>query len=109
MTTRKPDRNAQALPGLEEIERPVTQLEKDVRRTLSALAADGGLSERHAAYMAMALELAGIIGIKKAAGRLSTAANDFRELRELLDALAPADDSGLDPELAAALEAWANG
>lgn len=101
------DRNAPALPGLEEIERPVTDLERAVRRTLSALSADGGLDERHAAHMAMALELAGVIGLKKATGRLSTASNDFRELRELLDGLTPKDEAGLDPALAAALEAWA--
>lgn len=107
MTEPKPDENALALPGLEPPERLVTPLELAVRRTLSALSADGGLSEIHAAHMAMALDLADIIGRKKSAGRLSTASNDFRELRELLNDLAPAD-GGMDPELRAALESWAD-
>lgn len=107
MTTR-PDPNAPTLPGLEPVEhRGVTELEKAVRRTIAALAKDEGLSERHAAYCAMALELSDVIAIKKAAGRLSTAANDFRELRELLESLAPGEDS-MDPELRRALEAWSD-
>lgn len=105
MTT-KPDPNATPLPGLEAVEnRGVTDLEVAIRRTIAAFDKDGLLSERHAGYTAMAVELAQIIGVKKAAGRLSTASNDFRELRELLDALAPEADA-MDPALAAALEAW---
>lgn len=102
----KPDPSPPMLPGLEPVEhRGVTELEKAVRRTIAALSKDEGLSERHAAYCAMALELCNVIAIKQSAGRLSTAAHDFRELRELLDALAPAED-GMDPELRRALEAW---
>lgn len=106
MTT-DPAELAPTLPGLEEIERPPSKLEAAVRRTLSALAGDGALDERHAALMAMAVELADVIATKKTSRRLSTVSNDFAQLREVLEALAPTGDDGdADKKLREALEAW---
>ena len=96
------------IPGLEpepQGTRAVASLEKAVRRTLAALQADGLIEERHAARVALAIELAQIVTMKRATGRVSTVANDARVLMELLDKLLP-DDSGIDDALRSVMREW---
>lgn len=95
------------IPGMEPDpeHRPVSSLEKAVRATLVALQADGLIEDRHAARVALAIELAQIVTLKRSTGRVSTVANDARVLMELLDKLLPAD-SGIDDALRAVMKEW---
>lgn len=95
------------LPGLEDTgARKVPYLEVGVRRTIAALRSAGHLEEQHAAHTAAAVELAQIIDMKKASGRMSTIGNDMRAMIELLDRILP-EEGGVDAELQSAIEEWA--
>lgn len=98
------------LPGLEPPKPTATALETAVRRSIAALAGDDGrqIGPEQAARLALALEMAEIIGIKKQTGRLSTVGHDARVLVDLLDQLLPeaaADD--VDGQLSDAMAEWA--
>lgn len=95
------------IPGVEQkpTGRAVSSLEKAVRMTLEALMEDNLIEKRHAARVALAIELAQIVVMKRASGRVSTVANDARVLMELLDKLLP-DDSGIDDALRAVMAEW---
>lgn len=101
------DDEALPIPGLspDSGRGPIAALEKAVVRTLEALQADGLIEERHAARVALAIELAQIVTLKRQTGRVSTVANDARVLMELLDKLLPAD-SGIDDALRAVMKEW---
>lgn len=97
------------LPGLEPARPSDTNLERAVRRSIAALAGDDGdqIGDEQAARLALALEMAQIIGIKKRTGKLSTVGNDARVLVDLLDKLLPesvAED--VDGQLAGAMAEW---
>lgn len=97
------------LPGLE----PQTSSQVEsasavaaaVRRSIAALEKAGLVGEVDAARLALALELADIIAIKKRTGRMSTVGNDARVLVDLLDKLLPAATE-VDEELRRAVSAW---
>lgn len=107
--TAQPHDQPAPLPGLEDVDtthRYVSPLEKGVRRTLAALAARQLLIEDDAGKTATAIELAQVITKKVQTGRASTVSNDARLLVEILDSLKPADATGVDDELRAAMQAW---
>ncbi len=97
------------LPGLEDLgEREHLQasnVEKAVRRSIAALEQMDLVDEIDAARLALALELADIIAIKKRTGRMSTVGNDARVLVDLLDKLLP-EASEVDEMLRRAMEEW---
>lgn len=84
----------QPLPGLE-LEAPstpaggVTPLEAAARRSLAALAVDGGLTEAHALPMQLVLDLAGAVGRAAAKGQGAAAAMAAAQLREAYQLLLP--------------------
>lgn len=96
------------LPGLEPPTRPPGHLERAVRRSIAALAAQGLVPEEQAARTALAVELAQIIELKRQSGRMSTVGNDARVLVELLDKLLPEapEDEAADKQLHDAIAAW---
>lgn len=94
------------IPGLDEPSgRPVDALEKAVRRTLRALELEGLIEERHAARLQLAIELAQIVSLKRATGKVSTVGNDARVLMELIDKLLP-EESAVDEMLRDAMAKW---
>ena len=97
------------LPGLEALTprqaHQASALESAVRRSIAALESAGLVAEVDSARLALALEMADIIGIKKRSGRMSTVGNDARVLVELLDKLLPAATE-VDEQLKAAVAAW---
>jgi len=97
------------LPGLEDLtERQVKEasaVAKAVRRSIAALEDAELVTEVDAARLALALELADIIAIKKRTHRLSTVGNDARVLVDLLDRLLP-EKSEVDEQLRIAMEKW---
>lgn len=101
--------HAEPLPGLEALTprqaNEATHLEAAVRRSIAALESAGLVAEVDSARLALALEMADIIGIKKRSGRMSTVGNDARVLVELLDKLLPAATE-VDEQLKAAVAAW---
>lgn len=103
------DGPALTLPGLDDARgttRPVAPLEQAVRQTLQHLAADGALTPADAGRVALAIELAQIIGDKRATRRTSTVGNDARVLMDILDELAPAAGSEADQQLRATMDVW---
>ncbi len=98
-----------ALPGLEDLDerqaRAASDVAKAVRRSIAALKAMGLVGEVDAARLALALELADIIAIKKRTGKMSTVGNDARVLVDLLDKLLP-EQTDVDEQLRAAMAAW---
>lgn len=100
---------AQPLPGLEsgvDERRAVTDLESAVRRTIAAHQQLDHLSEVDAGKCAIAIELCQVAARKRAGGRMSTISNDLRLLQEILDSLAPTEDSDVDARLRAAMAEW---
>jgi hypothetical protein len=97
------------LPGLDELTpeqaKTTGELAKAVRRSVQALDRAGLVQEHDAARLQLALELAEIIAIKKATGRMSTVGNDARVLVELLDKLLP-EQTEVDEDLRDAIAAW---
>lgn len=97
------------LPGLEQLnEREATtasEVAKAVRRSIAALERMGLVGEVDAARLALALELADIIQIKKLTRKMSTIGNDARVLVDLLDKLLPTQTT-VDEELRRAVAAW---
>lgn len=97
------------LPGLEQLaEREATtasEVAKAVRRSIVALERMGLVGEVDAARLALALELADIIQIKKVTRKMSTIGNDARVLVDLLDKLLPTQTT-VDEELRRAVAAW---
>lgn len=104
-----PATTAEPLPGLEDMTeseaRAASSVAKAVRRSIAALEDVGLVGEVDAARLALALELADIIAIKKRTNRLSTVGNDARVLVDLLDRLLP-EESEVDQSLREAMEAW---
>jgi hypothetical protein len=100
------DTTQDPLPGLETPDRTPGNLAAAVRRSIAALFGEGLVMERDAARLQLALELADIIEIKKATGRMSTVGNDARVLVDLLDSMLP-EDSSEDERLRVAMEEWA--
>jgi len=104
-----PATEPEPLPGLEDLSaseaRAASTVAKAVRRSIVALEAAELVTEVDSARLALALELADIIAIKKATGRLSTVGNDARVLVELLDRLLP-EENGIDASLREAMEQW---
>jgi hypothetical protein len=94
------------LPGLEPAVKAAGDLAAAVRRSIAALNDEGLVAERDAARLALALEMADIIEIKKSSGRMSTVGNDARVLVDLLDKLLP-EATETDQRLADAMEEWA--
>lgn len=105
MTAPKPE----PLPGLEHLDerqqRTASEVSKAVRRSIGALERMGLVGEVDSARLALALELADIIAIKKRTGRMSTVGNDARVLVDLLDKLLP-EATEVDEELRRAIAAW---
>lgn len=103
------DEPAPALPGLEDLDErqsaTASEVAKAVRRSIAALERMGLVGEVDAARLALALELADIIAIKKRTGKMSTVGNDARVLVDLLDKLLP-DATEVDEELRRAVAAW---
>lgn len=100
---------ALTLPGLDDARdatRPAAPLEQAVRQTLQHLADSEALTPADAGRVALAIELAQIIGDKRATRRTSTVGNDARVLMDILDELAPAAGSESDRELRATMDAW---
>lgn len=99
----------QALPGLEQLTdeqtRKASELAVAVRRSIAALERMGLIGEVDAARLALALEMADIIQLKKATGRMSTIGNDARVLVDLLDKLLP-QATEIDEQLRAAMASW---
>lgn len=97
------------LPGLEPLgereQRAASDVALAVRRSIVALERAGLVSEVDSARLALALEMADIIAIKKRTGRMSTVGNDARVLVELLDKLLP-KQTEVDEQLRAAIAAW---
>lgn len=105
--TERSEQTALPLPGLEipdAIQR-VGALAAAVRRSIAALAAQDLIAERDAARLALALEMADIIEIKKRSGRMSTVGNDAKVLVDLLDKLLP-QHIEVDVELRQTIDAW---
>lgn len=102
------DGDAVTLPGLDApgTGRQVAPLEKAVRQTLAALDEEGALAPVDAGRVALAVELAQIIGDKRASRRTSTVGNDARVLMDILDELAPAAASDADKQLRAHMDGW---
>lgn len=107
--TDRDDAGPLPLPGLEQLDerraRTASDVAKAVRRSIVALERAGLVSEVDSARLALALELADIIAIKKRTGRMSTVGNDARVLVELLDKLLP-QASAVDEDLRRAIAAW---
>lgn len=98
--------DALPIPGLDQpASRSVGDLERAVRRTLRALEEDGLIEERHAARLQLAIELAQIVSLKRATGKVSTVGNDARVLMELIDKLLP-NESAVDDMLRDAMAKW---
>lgn len=97
------------LPGLEELDdrqaQTASEVAKAVRRSIVALERMGLVGEVDSARLALALELADIIAIKKRTGKMSTVGNDARVLVELLDKLLP-EATDTDEQLRQAIAAW---
>lgn len=107
MTT---DPNApEPLPGLEQLtdrqQAEASNVAKAVRRSIAALEDADLVTEVDSARLALAVELADIIAIKKRTNRLSTVGNDARVLVDLLDRLLP-QQSEVDEQLRVAMEKW---
>lgn len=104
-----PATEAEPLPGLEQMTetetRAASKVAKAVRRSIAALEEAELVGEVDSARLALALELADIIAIKKATNRLSTVGNDARVLVDLLDRLLP-EETGVDQALRLAMEQW---
>lgn len=103
-----PAAGPEPLPGMEDVDVAlIGNLERAVRRTISALSELGYVEEHHAAHTASAIELAQIITDKHKTGRMSTVGNDMRAMIDLLDRLVPTrDDDGIDAGLKQAMDAW---
>ena len=101
------DRNP-ALPGLELPAVPPSELAKAVEATLVQLQADGHLdTQRDAARMALARELAAVIALKRSSGRASTVGQDAKVLLDLLDGMVPTEAAtSADLALSKAMELW---
>lgn len=97
------------LPGLEVLDErqaiAAGEVAKAVRRSIAALDRMGLVGEVDAARLALALELADIIAIKKRTGRMSTVGNDARVLVDLLDKLLP-EQTSVDEDLRRTIAAW---
>lgn len=101
--------DALPLPGLEQLSSSqadqASAVAAAVRRSIVALERMGLVGEVDAARLALALELADIIAIKKRTGRMSTVGNDARVLVDLLDKLLP-QATEVDEDLRRAVAAW---
>lgn len=94
------------LPGLDDdTPMPTDHLTKQVRATLREYRTAGLVTSRDAARVALCLELAQIIGIKRRGGRLSTVSNDARLLDEILCSFV-GEGQEVDEKLAEAMAAW---
>lgn len=95
------------LPGLDvdEPDRGGDHLREQVRATLREYRTAGLVTSRDAARVALCLELATIIGIKRRGGRLSTVSNDARLLDEILCSFV-GEGQEVDEKLAEAMAAW---
>lgn len=97
------------LPGLESLtdqqQLQASKVEQAVRRSIAALKESDLVTEVDSARLALAIELADIIAIKKRTNRLSTVGNDARVLVDLLDRLLP-EASEVDLALKLAMEQW---
>ena len=103
-----PDGPAEPLPGLGEPgPRPPADLERAIRRTLAELHRRGHVDEVDAGRLALAIELAQVITLKRASGRASTIGNDARVLMEILDSLVK-EAGDVDTALAEAMAQWAD-
>jgi hypothetical protein len=109
MTENVPPSEAVPLPGLESLSdqqlRAASKVEVAVRRSIAALEEADLVAEVDSARLALAIELADIIAIKKRTNRLSTVGNDARVLVDLLDRLLP-EASEVDQQLRVAMERW---
>lgn len=101
--------DALPLPGLGPLDdreaREASNVAMAVRRSIAALERMGLVGEVDAARLALALELADIIAIKRRTGRMSTVGNDARVLVDLLDKLLP-EQTTVDEDLRRAVAAW---
>lgn len=97
------------LPGMESLDDRAAAEASDVavavRRSIAALQVAGLVSEVDSARLALALELADIIAIKKRTGKMSTIGNDARVLVDLLDKLLP-ESTEVDDALKQAVARW---
>lgn len=109
MNMKVPPSEAEPLPGMEQMteseNRAASKVAKAVRRSIAALENGGMVGELDAARLALALELADIIAIKKRTNRLSTVGNDAKVLVDLLDRLLP-EETEVDQSLREAMEQW---
>lgn len=94
------------LPGLDDdVPAPPDHLVGQVRATLRAYRDAGLVTARDAARVALCLELATIIGVKRRGGRLSTVSNDARLLDEILCSFV-GEGQEVDEKLAEAMREW---
>ena len=92
------DDDAPAQPGRD-------YLTEQVRVTLRAYRDAGLVTGRDAARVALCLELAAIIGVKRKQGRMSTVSNDARLLDEILCSFV-GEGQEVDEKLAEAMRLW---
>lgn len=109
MTDQIPASESVPLPGLEILDdrakRAASDVAVAVRRSIAALERMGLIGEVDSARLALALEMADIIAIKKRTNRMSTVGNDARVLVDLLDKLLP-KQTEIDDQLRSAIAAW---
>lgn len=80
-------------------------LVKATHQTIARLFADGRITEFDAARVALAIELAEVIAMKRASKRASTIGQDAKVLSEILDGFRE-DAKGVDDDLVEAMERW---
>jgi hypothetical protein len=94
------------LPGLgSEETTPASPLEVAVEATLREYAAAELLKPRDAAKVALVLDLARVMAIKRRTGRTSTYSNDARLLSEILDSFV-AEETAADAAVTEAMQQW---
>jgi hypothetical protein len=100
------DADQPTLPGLDEdTPMPSGRLVAEVRSTLRTYRDAGLITARDAARVALCLELAQIIEVKRRGGRLSTVHNDARLLDEILCSFV-GEGQEVDEKLREAMTAW---
>jgi hypothetical protein len=109
MTTDQPQ-GLLPIPGFDESRATVaarnSPLVKAVRSTIDELAKEGHISPVDVGKVALAMELADVIALKRSTGRMSTLGNDARVLMEILDSFVAEVDQDGDELLRGAMEEW---
>lgn len=85
------------LPGLDDPAGPLGPMELATRRTLTALAADGLLGERHAMVAQLLLDLAKVVTVSTRTGKASAAAMAAAQILAAYAVLVPEMEGG-DPD-----------